>query len=153
MVVALVLECLKALADGLLGQGGYPQALHRTFSTSLLHHPALDEFTLLPGIAAVDDAVGGLHEFLDDGELLLDALVVLQLDAETGRNHRQLRQAPGLPQRRILAGFLQLAEVAEGPGDLIAVAFEEAATVLLGSQHIGYITCYRWFLGDTDDHE
>ena len=150
--MALVFQRGKALAYGLFGERGYPKSLNGTFRPGLLHNPALDEFTLLPGIAAVDYTVGGLHKTLDNCELALYALLVLQADAETGGDHGQLGQAPCLPHGRILGRLLQFAQVTEGPSDLITVALKVAAAIAGGSEDIGYVTCYRWFFGYTDDH-
>ena len=94
LVVSLVLELRETLADSLVSHRRYPQTADRTFRPRLLHHPALDEFSLLSGITAVDDAVSLLHESLDDGKLLLDARLVDELDAETFRYHRQRSQVP-----------------------------------------------------------
>lgn len=55
----------------------------------LLHHPPLDEFTLLTGVAAVHDTVGSLHQLLDDGELFFYTFVFNELDAEPLGNHGQ----------------------------------------------------------------
>ena len=122
LVFALALQLGKALADGLVGHRRDPQPLHGAADLCFLHHPALDELTLLAGVAAVDDAVGLLEQPFDDGELLLHPLVFLQPDAEAGRNHGQRRQRPGPPRGRVVLGHLQLAQVAEGPRHLVAVA-------------------------------
>ena len=82
LVFPLVLERLKAFADGLFGQRADPQPLHGTFCSGLLHDPSLYEFTFLTGIAAVDDAVCRLHQLLDDGKLFFHAFVLFQLDAK-----------------------------------------------------------------------
>ena len=62
-------------ADALVSQRGYPQPLNRTLGLGQLHDPPLDELSLLSGITAVDDAVGGGKEFLDGVEMFSDACV------------------------------------------------------------------------------
>ena len=47
--------------------------------------------------------------------------------------------------------FLQCAEMAEGPGDLIAVAFHITLMGLVGTQHLRDVTRYARLFGDTDD--
>jgi hypothetical protein len=54
-----------------------------------VHHPALDELTFLAGVTTVDDAVGFLHQSLDNGELFFDALIFDELNAKALRNHGQ----------------------------------------------------------------
>ena len=41
-----------------------------------MHDPPLDEFALLSGIAAVDNAFGLFHEAFDDVELFFDTFVL-----------------------------------------------------------------------------
>ena len=88
LVVGLVFQIGKPLADGFVRHRRYPQSAHGTLCPGLLHHPPLDELTLLSRVTAVHDALGLLHQAFDNRELLLDAVVVNQLDAETLGNHR-----------------------------------------------------------------
>ena len=99
LVLGLVLQFLETLANTFLRKAVNPQALHGATGIGQLHHPPLYQFTLLPGIPAVDDAIGMGYQPGDCLELLLHALVALQLDAKAGRYHGQLAQAPFLPQR------------------------------------------------------
>ena len=46
---------LKPLTDGLVGKGGDPEAFDGDTTACFLQYPSLDEFALLPSIAAVDD--------------------------------------------------------------------------------------------------
>ena len=146
LVLLLVLEIVEALAYGFFGEGGYPQPFHWAGGTGFLHHPALDEFSLLSGISAVHDFLGGLHEPLYDAELLLYALVGLQFDAEAGRYHGQLSQAPCLPLGIVLMGLLQFTQVSEGPRHLVAVALQVAVMLGMGSQNVGDVPGYGGFL-------
>ena len=93
-----------------------------------------------------------LHQLLDDAELLLDASVGYQLDAETLRHHRQLCQCPGLPGLGVVARFLQRTEVAEGPRHLIAVTFHIPIVGAVCPQDACYIPSHARFLCDADNH-
>ena len=57
--------------------------------------------------------------------------------------------------RRIVVGLLQRAEVSEGPGHSIPVAFVVADTFVGptdgGSEDVRYVTCHAGLLGDADD--
>ena len=75
--------------DGFFCHRRNPQPIDRTLCRSLLHHPALDEFTFLAGIAAVDDAIGFSEKVADHPELFFHPL--FEADAEAFRNHRQCR--------------------------------------------------------------
>ena len=94
LIVTLIFQCLEALTNGLLCQGRNPKALHRTMHGGLLHHPALDELSFLPSIAAVHDFVGLLKQRLYDLKLLLHTFVGDKFDSKTRRYHRQAAQGP-----------------------------------------------------------
>ena len=152
LIISLVFQCLEALTDGLLGQGRNPKALHRTLYSGLLHHPALDELSFLPSIAAVHDFVGLLKQRLNDLKLLLHTFVGDQLDTETRRYHRQAAQGPCLPLVGVVVRLLQGAKMAESPRHLIAVTFHVSFMGSIGSQHFGDVAGDTWFFGDTDYH-
>ena len=111
----------------------------------------------MPSITAVDDHLGACYELSDDGELSLIVLDGNGLDAEALGDHRQGRQAPRLPPRRIVVGLFQRAEVSEGPGHSIPVAFVVADTFVgptdSGSEDVRYVTCHAGLLGDADDQD
>ena len=71
LILRLVFQLLKTIPDSLFGQRIHPQTLHRTLTSSLLVHPALNQFSFLPGIATVDDLIGLFNQVLDNIELLL----------------------------------------------------------------------------------
>ena len=152
LVVGLVLEISKAFADGLVGHRRYPQTADGTLRARLLHDPALDEFTLLSGVAAVDDAVGFLHEVLNDGELFLDALVVDELDAKALRYHGQRRQTPRTPHGGVVVGFFQRTQVTKGPSDLKTVAFHISVVARRRPDNSGNVARYTGFLCNTNYH-
>ena len=79
--------------------------------------------------------------------LLLD-----QLDAEALWDHRQRSESPSLPTSLVVLRLLERAEVTIGPGDGIAIALDIARASLSGSEYLGYVTRYGWFLSDADDH-
>ena len=152
LIVLLVFQLLETLADGLVGHRRYPQSFHRAFRLCLLHHPPLNQLTFLSGVAAVDDAVGLLHQLLNHGKLFLDALILYQFDAEAGRNHRQCAQRPPFPLWRIVVGFFQRAQVSERPRHLIAVAFHIAVVRAVRSQYAGDVFRHTRFLCNTYNH-
>ena len=148
----MVLQGLKAFLDGFFGQTVHPKSLDGTLCRRLLHNPTLYEFTFLTSITAVDDFIGLLEKSFDDVELLLDAFVFFEFDAESRRNHGQLTKAPTLPHRRIFVWLLQLAKVSESPRHLISIAFQVTVLLTLGTQDIRYFTRHRGFLGYTNNH-
>ena len=83
LVIALILQTGKTLLDGLVGHRRNPQSLNGAGGLGLLHHPSLDEFSLLSGVATVYNTIGFLHQALDNLKLLLDTLIVYQLNAKT----------------------------------------------------------------------
>ena len=152
LVVGGFVEGVEALADGLLGERGYPETFDGACGSSLLHHPALDELALLSGIAAVDNHVGMLHEVLDDAELLADAVVVDKLDTEAGGHHRQGSQRPRFPLGKVVVRLLQSAKVTIGPGYLIPIAFDIAFVLGLGTQHVSNFARHTWLFSYADNH-
>lgn len=118
-----------------------------------LHDPALDEFTFLAGIAAVDDGVGMLHEALYGVELFLIGRAADELDAEAVGDHGQVVEVPGPPPRGVVLWLFEGTKVAEGPGDLVAIAFHIAVVLDIGAQDARNVTANGWFFCDTDDHE
>ena len=117
-----------------------------------LHHPALDEFSLLSGITTVHNTIGSLHQFLDDGKLFLDTVIVNQFDAEALGHHRQLCQGPWFPGGCIVTRLFQGTEMSEGPRHLIAVAFHITVMGTVGSQDARNIPSDTRFLSDTYNH-
>ena len=152
LIFRLVLQLGKALTDGFVGHRRYPQSAHGALGLCLLHHPPLYELSLLAGVTTVDDAVGSLHQPLDDGKLLLHAFVFLQAYAELRGNHGQRRQVPRTPHGGIVLGHLQFTKMAEGPCHLIAVAFIEAVTAGRRSYDAGYVSGNTGFLCYTNKH-
>ena len=152
LVVALVLQLLESLPYGLVGHGRYPQSLDRTFGSGFLHHPPLYQFTFLPGVTTVDDAVSSLHEAFDGGKLLLDALVVDELDAEALRYHGQGGKAPPFPHGGIVVRLFQFTQVTESPRYLVSVAFHISVACRVGTYDAGNVFGYAGFLCDTNYH-
>ena len=152
LVLVLRFEVRKGLADGVLRQARHPQPLHRALRPRFLHDPSLDELSLLPGIAAVDDAVGGLHQTLDGVELLLVTLVVDEFDAEPWRYHGQAAEGPPAPLVAVVLRLLQAAQVAERPRHLVPVALHVAVVRRIRTQHLGNFPRNRRFLSNTNNH-
>ena len=152
LVIGLVFQVRKALADRLVSHRGDPQAFHRTGGLCFLHHPALDEFSFLSGITAVHDTIGRLHQFLDDGKLFLDAVIVNQFDAEALGYHRQLCQCPRSPGGCVVTRLFQGTEMSEGPSHLVAVTFHITVMGAICSQDARNIPSDTRFLSDTYNH-
>ena len=152
LVFVLTFQFGETLADGLVGHRRNPQSLHGAFRARFLHHPALNQFTLLAGVATVNDAVGLLHEPFDDGKLLLDAVVVDEFDAEARRQHRKRTQRPAFPLFGVVVRLLQRTQVAEGPRHLIAVALHVFLVVGCGADDSRDVATYAGFLCDANNH-
>ena len=142
----------KPFADGFFRQRGNPQTLHRTTRTGFLHHPTLNQLSLLSGITAVYNHVGMLHEVLDYVELAFVGRVADKLDAETGRNHRQAAQAPRLPVGCVFVRFLKGTEMPERPGHLVSVSLDVPVFLIFRSEYIGYVTRHGRLFGNTNYH-
>ena len=112
----------------------------------------MDEFSLLAGITAVHNHIGTLHEFLNDGKLFFNALVIDELYAEAWRNHRQTAQVPTLPHWGVVVRFLERTEVTESPCHLITVTLNESLAAVLRPKDVGNFLGYTWFLCYTDYH-
>ena len=147
----LSLELAEAFTDSLIGHGADPKALHRAFHTGFLHHPTLDELSLLSGITAVDDFVGMAVELFYDGKLLFNTGILNELYAESLRYHRQRGEAPVLPVLAIVVGLLQLAEVSESPGHLVAITLHIALCALVRSEYAGDVLSYAGLLCNTNN--
>ena len=148
----LLFQLLEALADRFLGQGGNPEAVNRTLAARLLHHPALDKLALLPGIAAVDDHLGLLHQGFDDVELLFIRRVADELDTEARGNHRERGKVPRLPTRSVVVRFLQGTEVAERPRNLVAVSLDIPFLFLRSAQDCSDFPCHARLFGNANFH-
>ena len=118
-----------------------------------MHNPPLDKFALLPSIAAVDDAFGGLHQSLDGVELFFVAIIIDEFDAETIGNHGQGVETPRFPPWGVVVGFFEGAEVALGPCYLVAVALHVAVVARGSTQNAGNIASNRRFFGNADYHD
>ena len=137
VIIALRFQILESLTDGFFCQRRDPQSLDGTLHSRELHHPTLDEFTLLTGITAVHDAVGLLIKILDDLELLLNTGVIDKFNLIMRWNHRQHGHAPLLPLRIILIRRFQFTQVTESPRYLIAITFVIAVFLRSRSQYLG----------------
>ena len=152
LVLTLVFQLVESLTDGFFCQGRYPQPFHRTLDTRFLLHPALNQFSLLSRIAAVDNLVRLTEQPLYGIELFLYAFVLRHLYPETGRDHGQRTHGPTLPLRIVVVRVKQRAQVTKSPGYLVTVAFH--VTVPLGSraQHSGDVSTHGGFLCNANYH-
>ena len=126
LIVGLVFEVLESFADGVFRQRRNPQPIDRAAAIGFLHHPALNQLSLLTGIPAVDDRFGIPDQSFKNTELLLVAIARDQLDAEPRRNHGQRLQTPRFPFGRIIVRFFKRAEMAVCPRHLITVPLDIA---------------------------
>ena len=152
LVLVLLLQLLKSLAYGFLSQTAYPETLNGTFCLCHLHYPALYQLALLPGIAAVYNAVRALDKPRNGLELFLHTFVGFQLNAEAFRYHGQLAQAPSLPHWRIVLWLLQLTQMAECPRNLVAVPLHKPVHGAVSSQYLGNFARNGRFLCYTNYH-
>ena len=155
LIVALGAQTGKTFADGFFGHGGNPESFHRTGGTSFLHHPSLYEFSLLPGVTAVDDALGFGKELFDDVELFFHAF--FESYAESLGHHGEGCERPGFPVGGIFFRIFEFAEVSKGPRDLISVAFVVTGiaphpVVVRCADDFGNVGGYRRFLSNTNYH-
>ena len=119
---------------------------------SHLHHPTLNEFTLLPGITTVDNLVSLTVKTLYRVKLLLNTSVGNEFDTKTLWNHRQSRQRPITPVLLIIIGFFQLTEMTKGPRHLVPISFHVTIVRGSSSQYACDIACHTGFLRYTNYH-
>ena len=155
LIVALGAQTGKTFADGFFGHGGNPESFDRTGGTGFLHHPSLYEFSLLPSITAVDDALGFGKELFDDVELFFHTF--FEAYAEPLGHHGEGCERPGFPVGGILLGILEFAEVAKSPRDLISVAFVVTSiaphpVVVRCADDFSDVGGYGGFLSDANYH-
>ena len=153
LIVFLAFQLLEAFGNGFIGHRRDPQSLHWTFRPSLLHHPSLNQFSLLPGIAAVHNFVGVLHQLLYYSKLPLYVFLMNQLNAKPLWNHGQTTQRPRLPSLGVVVWFLQGAKVSVGPCHLIAIAFNIAIARCRGTQDACNLPRHTWFLCNANNHQ
>ena len=155
LIVALGAQTRKTFADGFFGHGGDPESFDWTGGTGFLHDPSLYEFSLLPSITAVDDALGFGKELFDDVELFFHAF--FESYAEPLGHHGEGCERPGFPVGGIFFGIFEFAEVSKGPRDLISVAFVVTGiaphpVVVRCTDDFGDVGGYRRFLSNTNYH-
>ena len=97
---------IKALSDGLLGQGGNPQTIDGAFDLGQLHDPTLDKLTLLSGIAAIYNAVRLGEKAGNDSKLLLYAIIRLEFYAKSLWHYGQELKIPPFEHWVIVLWFL-----------------------------------------------
>ena len=142
---------METISYGFLCQGTDPESLDRAFGACKLHHPTLDELSLLSGITAVDDLSSLFIKGLDNLELLLVYWCVNELDLKLIRNHRETRKLPFLPYILVILRGFEHTQVTEGPGNLITVTLKIAVLSLACTENLGYLQrhaglfCYTYY--------
>ena len=141
------LQLGKALLDGRVRHGGYPQPLHRLLAARHLIDVPKDQLALPGGVRGADQAVELLvqHQLLHHGKLALGARQHLQGDA-LGQ-HGQIVHAPLHPARVRLPRLAQRNQVADGPRHHIFLAQQAALSPALHAQHPGDIPAHGGLLG------
>ena len=117
-----------------------------------VHHPALDEFSFLPGIPAVYYDFGFVEQAFYDLELFLDSRVIDHLGFKLFGKHGQVVQVPAFPMGFVIVGFLQGAQMPKGVSYLIPIAFKIAVVLGIGSQNGCDFSGDTGFFGNTDLH-
>ena len=133
-VLAVVAKVLKSLSDRRRIDGGHPEALHRLFGLEVLDHLVHEKLALAVWVSGINEGVGRLDKFPDDGKLLLDALVGLGERDPFLRKDRQVYHAPhlraflrlrdGIGEIDVRLGLFQ--QVPEAPRDDVAVRAVDA---------------------------
>ena len=111
-----------------------------------------DVLALAPGIRGTDQALGvrGIDQALDDLELAGGARVGPQLPAL--RDHRQLGQRTSAPSRRAIVVRLgEMDQMAQGPGDAVALALQKALALAPGPQNAGDIAGDAGLFGEDEN--
>ncbi len=132
------LEMGKTRADRLVGQAGHPEALERLAAVGEFVDEAEDVLALAPGIRGTDDGLGirGIEQALDDLQLAGGARIGPQLPAL--RDHGQLGQGPApRPRGAIVIRLGEMDQMAQGPGDAVALTLQEALALTPSSKNAG----------------
>ena len=133
--IRTLLQRAKSGLDRRVGQARDPQALEGLFAAGVLVDQPENILALATGIGRADDLVGlrVVDQFLDD--LVLVGGRARGLELPGLRHHRQLLERPAaLPRRAVLVWLGELHQVAQRPGDDIAIAFEIALAALLRAE-------------------
>ena len=80
-------------------------------------------------------------------------MVVDEFDAETRRDHGQGPEAPTAPLVAVVLRLLEGAEVAKGPGYLVAVALHVAVVGGIGPQHLGNLLRHTRLFSNANYHD
>ena len=112
----------KPLGDGLIGERGNPESLHRFVRTRRFVDEAEDQLAFAARVRRAYDALGVLRaeDPLDDIELV--AGLVVDTDWPRTGNHRKLVQVPALPTRFDFVRLRERGQMSDGPGHDVAIA-------------------------------
>src|SRR5262249_34298380 len=142
----------KAAPNGFVGERRDPEPADRQPTARVLVDVAEDQLSLATGIACVDDrgepAIA--EQLLDDAKLLLG--VSGRAKQKLGWQHRQAIEAPRLPARVVGGRLLELDEVADAPGDRVAIVLPPVTARPAHAEHPREIARDRRLLGDDKLH-
>ena len=144
-------ELVEAFADGVGGERGDPEAADGFIGAGGLVDIAEDEFAFAAGVGGADDLgdAGGGEDFADGFELGLGLFV--DDEGPLAGEHGEGVAAPLAPGGIDLGGFGEGGEVADGPGDHVAIAVEEAIALAGSAEDLGNIAGDRGFFGKDGD--
>ena len=133
----------KALLDGLISLGGDPQPFGRLLPARLLHDPPGYQFSLTAGVGGDDQIadVAPAHLGLYRPELP-PGLRNYHRFHSVGQ-HGQSKHIPLGPSLVIVLRGRQLHQMAQGPGDNVALPLQKALAGLFAAQHTGQFPRYR----------
>lgn len=145
-------ELLQPLADGPVGQAADPQPHERRAALQVRVDVAEDQLPFAARVGRHDDAFGHAEQLPEDVELFHDArvgLVLLALaDLPGQEDERRGQDGQVLPAETcdaVLLGHRQTDQVAEGPGDGVAVSLDKTVFAVRGSHDGGDLTRHRGF--------
>ena len=147
IVVAAGPQRVEALADGVGRERGDPQAAERLGALRGLVDVAEDQLAFAAGVGGAHDArdFGRVEDLAHHLELVFGLFVDHQ--RPLGGQHGQQVAPPLPPFRPDLVRLRQRGQVADGPGDHVAVAVQVAVAFIAGAQHARDIARHRRLLG------
>ena len=151
VVVVAVAQPIESALDGVRRQGRDPQAADRFLAAGGLVDVAEDQLALAPGVRGahhLDDLLGGQNP-THQVELLTGGIGHHQRPFPG--QHRQMVTPPGSPRRVDLVGLGEGHQVADRPGDGVAVAVEIAVTALAGTEDARDVAGDGRLFGDHGD--
>ena len=151
VILAPVPQFRETLLDRLRCQGGNPEAAHRPSTSSGFIDVTEDQFSFSARVRCTDNTADarGCEDFADNLELILGLLANHQ--RPRFRKHGQQVAPPGAPFWPDLVRLCEPHQVADRPGDDIAVAVQIAFAAFGGAQDSSNVARHRRLFGDNRD--